>query len=253
MLKIVAEQSDVQAVITVTELDTLSLVPPARFGHLLADYRWANGTSLEALATLTLGRFDVVDLADIEAGRRQLADDDLELLAAVYGVHTEAAVHPRRTRLVIDLESGFLAGGPRRRLLHPDDLLDDVLVRYLGLIVALRGAVPGTQLPLRHDDLLVLSDALLFEPEEIESRLAVLMTNPRDRVGRRVRRLSRRTVVPEAGILVAATGEGLLVLDGHGEQPDGGIALRAEASGANVIALARRDRPVAEEFAARSA
>ncbi|MCC6434464.1 MAG: hypothetical protein IT196_05490 [Acidimicrobiales bacterium] len=239
--------------ITVTELDTLSLVPPARFGHLLAEYRWASGVDLESLSHLTIGRFDVVDLADIEAGRRPLADDDLVLLSAIYGVHSEGAVHPRRTRLTIDLEEGFLASGSHRRLLHPDDLVDDVLVRYLGLIIALRGAAPGAQLPLRHDDLLVLSDALLFEPEEIETRLATLMTNPRDRVGRRVRRLSRRTVVPEAGILVAATGEGLLVLDGNGEQPDGGIALRPATVGSNVIALARRERPEAESFAARSA
>ena len=124
---------------------------------------------------------------------------------------------------------------------------------YLGLIVALRGGVPGTAIPLRQSDLEVLSDALLVEPEDIEERLALLMTNPRDRVGRRCRRLSRRAVVPEAGILVAATGEGLLVLDGHGVQTDDGIAVYPEVTGATIIALARRDVPSSQSFAARTA
>lgn len=241
------------AVMTVTELDTLSLVPPTRFGRLLAEHRWQRTASLDMLARMTGGRFDTADLAEIEAGRRSLSDDDLVLISGIYGVHAEAVVHPRRTRLSVDLDEGVLAAGHHRRRLQPGDLSEDVLTRYLGLIVALRGAVPGTAIPLRQDDLEVLADALWIEPEEVESRLAVLMTNPRDRVGRRVRRLSRRTVIPEAGILVAATGEGLLVLDGSGEQPDPGMAARPEYSGTNVIALARRDQPQAETYAARSA
>ncbi len=239
--------------ITVTELDTLSLVPPARFGRLLAEARWEHGVSLESLARLTTGRFDVADLAAIEAGRRPLGDDDIALLSGAYGVHVESSLRPRRTQLVVDFDEGFLAAGQHRRALDPAAAADDVLIRYLGLIVALRGAVPGTPIPLRQHDLEVLADVLLIEPDEVEDRLALLMTNPRDRVGRRVRRLSRRSVVPRAGILVAATGEGLLVLDDSGEQPDGGIAVRPAVTGATIIALARREALRPQGLAARSA
>jgi len=252
-LKSTASVTDASAVMTVTELDTLSLVPPARFGRLLMEHRWSRSIGLGTLAALTLGRFDSAELAAVEAGRRTLTDDDLVLLSGLYGIHTEPAVHPRRTRLSVDVDTGVMGIGPHRRLLEPGTLADDVLVRYLGLVIALRGAVVGTPIPLRHDDIGVLADALWTEPEQIEDRLALLMTNPRDRVGRRVRRLCRRTVVPEAGILVAATGEGLLVLDNSGERPDPGVAVFPEPVGATVIALARADAPIADGFAARSA
>ncbi len=253
VLKRTGRVSDDRGVITVTELDTLSLVPPGRFGRLLAEHRWGLGASLEVLVARTRGRFDTAQLADIEAGRRLLTDDDLALLSAVYGVHAEADVQPRRTRLVVDLDEGFVASGSQRRVLGPGDSVDDILTRYLGLILALRGEPAGSPTPLRQDDLAVLTDTLWIEPEEVEARLAVLMTNPRDRVGRRVRRLSRRTVVPEAGILVALTGEGLLVLDSNGENPDGEIGVVADFAGADIIALARRDSPTAGAYAARSA
>lgn len=236
--------------LTVTELDTLSLVPPTRFGRLLADHRWEQGAGLADLAGRTHGRFEAAELAEVEAGRRPLGDEDLALLCGAYGVVLEPGLQPRRTRLVVDLDEGYLASGAHQRLLHPGDLADDVLGRYLGLIVALRGAAPGTAIGLRHDDVEVLANALWIEPEDIEARLELLMSNPRDRIGRRVRRLSRRSVVPAAGILVAATGEGMLVLDRSGDGPDDGIEVRPEAQGATVIALAPPEQRVAERLSA---
>jgi hypothetical protein len=242
------------AVLTVTELDTLSLVPPRRFGRLLQAQRVRSTTTLDQLERLAGGRFDRDELADVEAGRRALPDEDLVALSGLYGVHTEPAVHPRRATLTVDDEPVAGHGdGDRRWHSQGDRALDDVLVRYLGLVVALRGAVPGTTIPIRQLDIGVLAGALSCEPMAIEERLASLMANPRDRVGRRVRRLSRRTVVPEAGILVAVTEGGALVLDGSGESPLPGAAVRPRHTAANVIALARHDSPAPAGFAARTA
>ena len=239
------------AVLTVSELDTLSLVPPRRFGRILQEQRARRTTTLSQLEKLAGGRFDRHELADVEAGRRALADEELFLLSGLYGVHAEPAVHPRRTTLTVDDDPG--ATHRHRPARHRAAALDDVLLRYLGLVVALRGAVPGTTIPVRQPDIDVLAAVLDAAPDEIELRLAVLMTNPRDRVGRRVRRLSRRTVVPEAGILVAVTDGIALVLDGNGDRPLPGAALRPRHTGANVIALARHDTPAPAPVAARIA
>jgi len=237
---------------TVTGLDTLTLVPPMRLGRLLVERRRARGLDLVTLARSTAGRFDATVLTAIEAGRLSLSDEDLGHVSDLYGLHAEPAVRPRRTRLAIDAEDAVAED--QRHLAHRTGSdPDEVLIRYLGLVVALRAAVPGNPLPLRADDLVVLADALWLEPDEVEDRLDVLMANPRNRVGRRVARLSRRTVIPAAGILVAATEEGLLVLDPQPQGPGPGMAVRPDHRGASVIALARREVPIAAVFAARSA
>ncbi len=250
-LKTQTSGTDDRDVISLTELDTLSLVPPARFGRVLTERRWDQGINLDRLAGFTGGRFGSQDLADIEAGRRLLNDEDLCLVSEVYGVEVEPGLMPRRTRLIVDPTQTVSSAGPRPRSVA--DGIEDVLTRYLGLILALRGAAAGIAISLRQADLEVLSDTLWLEPEEVEARLAVLMTNPRDRVGRRARRLARRTVIPEAGIMVAGTGEGLLVLDDGGDDPGGGQEIVNRAGGADVIALNRHDRPVALSLVARSA
>jgi len=239
------------AVLTVSELDTLSLVPTRRFGRILQEQRARSTTTLSRLEQLAGGRFDRYELADVEAGRRALADEELVLLSALYGVHAEPAVHPRRTMLTVDDDPGATHG--HRPGGHRAAAPDDVLLRYLGLVVALRGAVPGTTIPIRQPDVDVLAAVLDTTPEQIELRLALLMANSRDRVGRRVRRLSRRTVVPEAGILVAVTDGVALVLDGNGDRPLPGAAVRPRHTGANVIALARHDAPAPAPLTARTA
>lgn len=256
-LKAQTSETDDPGVISMTELDTLSLVPPARFGQILTERRWDHGINLDRLAGLTAGRFGTQDLADIEAGRRLLSDEDLCEVSVVYGVDVEPALLPRRTRLVVDGEQTTLALHNRfarhNRPRSVADGIEDVLTRYLGLILALRGAAAGTTIVLRQEDLEVLSDTLWIETDEVEARLAVLMTNPRDRVGRRARRLARRTVIPEAGIMVAATVAGLLVLDDRGDDPGGGLEIAGRDRGAEIIALTRQDKPLPVGLVARSA
>lgn len=224
-----------------TDLDSLSLVPPGRLGPLLTDARLAANRSLDDLAALSLGRFTGGALADIEAGRRLLSDDDAALVVAVYGLSSEPGVSPRRTRLVIDVDSGVLRIGPFRRPMtvgRGTSLVDDLLARYLGLVLSLRGVAPGKPVGLRHDDVEALADALWLELDDVSERLEVLMSNPRDRVGRRARRLGRRLVVPSAGILVATTEEGTLVLEPHDDGPHGGLVEReVPAPGATVVSL----------------
>ncbi len=251
-LKFRGASADPSTVMTVTGLDTLTLVPPMRLGRLLVERRRTRGLDLVTLARRTGGRYDATVLTAIEAGRLALGDEDLGHVSDLYGLRAEPAVRPRRTRLAIDVEDAVT--DEHVHLTHRTGSdPDEVLIRYLGLIVALRAAVPGHPVMLRVEDLIVLADALWLEPDEVEARLTVLMTNPRNRLGRRAQRLSRRTVIPAAGILVAATEEGLLVLDPQPQGPGPGMAVGPDHRGTTVIALARRDVPTVGVFAARSA
>ncbi len=239
----------------VTDLDTLTLVPPQRLGRLLAEARLARRSSLAALSLAGGGVFSPEELAAVEAGRFELSDADVARLAATYGVEAHALL-PQRTRLVIDLHEGHVtAGGVRVPALRTGGratgrdaadrrlgrAVDDVLTRYLGLVYGLRGLSPGVPLALRHDDLEVLAEALGRTVSDVERRLAGLMADPGDRVTRRIRHLLVRLVVPEAGILVATVAAAALVLEpGGGHLPPPGEEQPEVVDRGLVLSLARR-------------
>ena len=86
--------------------ETATLVPPRGLGNLLRDARLDAGAELEDVAARAQG-LSVVDLDDIEHGRRMVDDPTIEQLSALYGVSRDTLI-PARARLVIDLDQGHI-------------------------------------------------------------------------------------------------------------------------------------------------
>ena len=194
-------------------IDHLSagLVPAARFGSALARSRAQSGVSLDEMAT-GVPALSADDLARAEQGQLLLDDERIALIASAYGLDHSQLV-PARAELVIDLDMGELSLGkstarmPRWRR-GPDQLL----IRYMGLVYALRDLPPGTPVPMRDADLATLSDALAWSEDEIGARLEGLQLDPDKLVSARTAGLRRRIAVPAAGILVGMTALGTLVM-----------------------------------------
>ena len=187
---------------------TTTLVPPRRLGALLRQARVEKGWELVDL--ISRAGLTVVELDDVEHGRRDLDEATLNALLASYGID-DAELVPTRSQLVIDLDEGRIA-------VHRTDIdvdasfgPDAVLTRYLALVYRLRGVELGTSLPLRDVDLDVLSTSLSLESHDIESRLQRLMSGRTD-VERDQHRIRRQLLLPLAGVVIAATGLGTLVL-----------------------------------------
>lgn len=191
-----------------------SLVPPMRLGRLLRERRAAAGRSLEEVADAA--GVSASALEDVEAGRVDLSETDLERIAPPYGIDL-ADVKARRMRLVIDLESGHtsVSGAERSEVVALGDQVEPVLVRYLALLYAFRGMPVGAPLPLRRVDLDVLSEALALRADDLQHRLRSLMLQPDELLERSARRFRRLRVAPTAGILVGVTAAGALLFVGE--------------------------------------
>lgn len=123
------------------------------------------------------------------------------------------ATTPERVKLVVDLAAERLeAGSVSRSLAGPSPTPDQVLAIYLSLVYTLRNAEPGTPLTLRRGDLDVLAEVLRLGQPDVTRRLADLMAEPDGEVRRGTERLRRRVLLPVAGIVVAVTALGALVL-----------------------------------------
>ena len=203
------------------------LVPPRRLGSLLSEARVVRGFSLEDAAARLGGRLSSVALLEAETGHRTLDDRDLAALAELYGIDTAELVPPR-SELVIDLTEGTIAAGPdgSRVTLVPDpEDRAEVLARYLTLVYSMRRTPPGTQIPLRVGDMVVLSEALGVPVPQVTEELRSMMDGSGPTVEGRLRRLRGRVLVPAVGVLVAATAAGALVLVTRSEQvPAAGAA-----------------------------
>jgi transcriptional regulator with XRE-family HTH domain len=187
-----------------------AIVPPSRLGRLLRETREQRGETTEQVAARLGEGATPALLADVEGGTFDLTDRDVAVLSDAYGVQTRELV-PSRSRLVIDLSQGTVAAAGEHRAFATDDA-DEVLTRYLSLVYALRGLPPGTPVPLRDLDLAVLGQALRMGAGEVEARLVGLMQDPEQKVGTTTRDLRHRLIVPAAGLLVAVTAVGALVL-----------------------------------------
>jgi transcriptional regulator with XRE-family HTH domain len=189
---------------------TLALVPPRRLGTLLRDERAARGRTVDELAAAS--SFSASDLTAIEAGDRHLTDAELSVVLDAYGVRADQLV-PERAKLVIDLDEQVLsAGGAAQTLAGEAPTADEVLASYLSLVYTLRHATPGTRIVLRDADIAVLARALDLAQHAVSEKLHTLMAEPRGEVQRRSRLLRGRVLVPLAGVVVAATAIGALVL-----------------------------------------
>ena len=120
---------------------------------------------------------------------------------------------PERSRLVIDLDEGRIS------IDHNDvtvgeqqpEHFDSVLARYLALVYRLRGLPVGTPVGLRDIDLDVLAKALELPRDEIEVRLKRLIDDEVE-VETEQRSLLRRLLIPFAGVVVATTAVGTILI-----------------------------------------
>lgn len=189
-----------------------ALVPPRRLGSLLRQARVAGGLELDDLARL--GDLGVGELEDIEQGRASVDDSMLQSLLSLYGVQ-DAELLPERSVLVIDLDEDRIAIDQADLTIGDVADADAVLTRYLALVYRLRNLPLGSPIQLREVDLDVLSTALSITSTDVESRITTLIAD-KPAVGRDQRRLRKRLLVPLAGVVVAATAVGVLVLVADG-------------------------------------
>ncbi|MDW3218532.1 MAG: helix-turn-helix domain-containing protein [Acidimicrobiales bacterium] len=194
---------------------TTSLVPPRRLGGLLREARVAAGLELDDLIEGTA--LSVVELDDIEHGRRDLDEGMLHTLVHIYGVQ-DADLVPARSQLVIDLDEGRIGVNHTDLDVDPLSGPDAVLARYLALVYRLRGLRIGASLPLRDVDLEVLATALELEAEDVETRLHRLIGDEAT-IEQDQRRIRRQLLLPLVGVVIAATAVGTLVLVAEGEPP----------------------------------
>lgn len=189
---------------------TIAVVPARRLAQLLAEARRHHDESLTTLAERSAGAFSRGDLLALEAGVHPLDDETVRQAVELYRVDP-GVLTPERSRLVVDLDEGRLRAGAHVQPLGAPTA-DEVLTTYLSLVYTMRHATPGTPLPLRDADISVLSRVLELTSTDVETRLVDLMADPDDHVGARHRWLRRRVLVPAAGVLVAVTALGSLVL-----------------------------------------
>jgi len=216
-----------------------AVVPPNRLGRLLRETREERGETREQVAARLGEGATPALLGDVEGGTFDLTDRDVAVLSDAYGVQTKELV-PARSRLVIDLSQGTVAVAGQTRAFATDDA-DEVLTRYLSLVYTLRGLPPGTPVPLRDLDLAVLGQALRMGAGEVEARLVGLMQDPERTVATTTRDLRRRLVVPAAGLLVAVTAVGALVLvtrDGDDAPRPGTAPVSADSPALPPVSLA---------------
>jgi hypothetical protein len=189
---------------------TIAIVPARRLAQLLAEARRDHDERLTEVAARSGGRFSTGDLLALEAGTFELDDEVVRDALAAYDVDP-GVLSPERSRLVIDLDHRRLrAGEHEQRLGAPT--ADEVLTTYLSLVYTMRHAEPGTPVALRDADISVLSRVLELTSGDVTERLVHLMEDPDELVTRRHRWLRRRVLVPAAGIVIAATAIGAVVL-----------------------------------------
>jgi len=197
--------------------DESVLVPPGRLAALLSSRRKALGLDLAQMASRSEGRFSPLVLSDLERGRIALDDDALRDLTELYELDSGPVV-PARSRLIVDLGGGEMRVGSTGVAIEGNEL-DSILERYLSLLYLLRNLKPGTPLTLRDPDVEALSEALEASIAEVEQRLGTLMLGAS--VEDRSRLLSKRLMVPGAGLLVGITAVGALIIVG-GNSADAG-------------------------------
>ena len=189
---------------------TLDLLPAHRLGPLLTKQRNENGLNLEDLALQSGGQFDVDRLGEIERGQRSVGPEQMTQLSALYRVDCHTIV-PQRAKLCLDLGAQSLRVGEEEvRLRRKNHKY--VLDRYLGLVYLLRNIEPGTEIPMRADDLAILEASLNERAELLEEQLLAAMAANDQALVSLIVRLRSTLIIPAAGILVGAVTLGSLVL-----------------------------------------
>ncbi|MEZ5244429.1 MAG: helix-turn-helix transcriptional regulator [Acidimicrobiales bacterium] len=229
---------------------TTSLVPPRRLGALLRQARLAAGRELADLASGA--GLSVVELDDVEHGRRDLDEPMLAALVDAYGI-AGAGLVPERSQLVIDLDEGRIAVNRTDIDVDPSFGPDAILTRYLALVYRLRDLSVGTPLQLRDVDVDVLSVALSLAGDDVDARLRRLMNSGSD-VAADQRRIRRQLLLPLVGVVIAATGMGTLVLVADRDAPPAApVGVSTELGAARISTPAIEIAPVQTELGAGGA
>ncbi len=221
-----------------------SLISADRLGALLQSKRAERGLELDELARQSDGGFTSGYLSRAEQGLVLLTDPVAKQLVELYNLEPGSVSAERNNKLIVDLPGRRLAVGSQSfeiggttGPLSGDQLVDAVLERYLSLLYLLRGVEPGSELSIRDDDIAVLGESLEVELAKLERRLAQLMLD--ESVDSRTRSLIGRFLIPNCGLLVAATVVGSFVISSV--SPD-------EIVGSQTTVGADGARPAAEQL-----
>lgn len=188
------------------------LVPPKRLGQAMSDYRKERNIGLRALAHRSNGWFSVRDLKRFESGKMPVDQETLLELTALYEIEALEVLVARKD-LEISLEYGVLEVGGRKGQWEPTQAnVDEILKRYLGLLYSVREVRVGAQIPLRDRDLTILAQALELPADSVRAQLLELIATQQTQIKILSRAFDRKVLVPAAGILVAATAVGSLVM-----------------------------------------
>lgn len=187
---------------------TSTIVPANRLGQLLVEARLREGKDLELLAKQS--DFTVGELSDFEAGHRVLNDRLVQRVTTLYELDCGPII-PQRAELTIDLNQNLVSAAghalPLDSVSH-----DHVLDRYLSLVYVLRNHQPGTQVPLRDEDVAILAASLAEREELIEEQLLIAMSEDQQTINGLIRWFRQRLWVPGAGALVGVVSIGTLVM-----------------------------------------
>ena len=187
-----------------------TLVPPNRLGQLLAEARLAKGADLAELAERSEGDFTIGELSDLEAGHRLLDEQLVRDVTTLYEIGCGTII-PQRAELTIDLDRNIVSASGTAVPLD-SSARDHILDRYLSLLYLLRNRDPGTEIPLRNEDLDILAASLAERSELIEEQLLSAMGPEDEAVNRLTSWFRTRLWVPGAGALVGAVSVGTLVI-----------------------------------------
>lgn len=187
-----------------------TIVPANRLGQLLAEARLRNGFDLAELSERSAGEFTVGELSDLEAGHRLLDDRLIAVITGLYELDCGPII-PQRAELTIDLDRNLVSAAGRVLPLDSAERAH-IIDRYLSLVYVLRNRPPGTQVPLREEDLAILAASLAERSELIEEQLLLVMETGSEPVNALVRWFKSRLWVPGAGALVGAVSVGTLVM-----------------------------------------
>lgn len=148
--------------------------PPERVGLLLADARTRRGLRLGEVTERLGGSLEPAELMALESGAFAPAVDTFAELSNLYGVSPQDLVPPR-DHLVVDRAEGYMRAGQDIALLENGVGRHDLLSRYLEMIWELRAVEPGSEVPLRDADLVILGESLDCDALDIGRDLTALM------------------------------------------------------------------------------
>lgn len=191
--------------------------PPERVGLLLADARTRRGLRLAEVTERLSISLEPADLMALESGAFAVSADTFAELSTLYGVSPHDLVPPR-DHLVIDMAEGYMRAGQDMTLLDNGVGRHDLLSRYLEMIWELRAVEPGSEVPLRDADLVVLGDSLDADVDVIRSDLSSLMGDVAPS------RFRRGVLIGLGAAIVVVTGAVLLVQAGGTAAGDPGPA-----------------------------